>query len=139
MKKFVIALAIAATAAAASAHGPRAGQDGPKAGRMMKFAAKLNLTDAQKQQIRDIHRADRERNQQLYADLRTKLRALREAKRSGDANADALKAEIQPLREQVKAARKATREQVRGVLTPEQRQQLEQWRADHPRKQRQRG
>ncbi len=122
MKKFVIAFAVAATAVAASAHTP--GRAPQRGARFEKFAQKLNLTDAQKQQIRDIRRADRERNQQLYADFRTKSRAFRQAKRSGDANADALKAEIQPLREQVQAARRATREQVLGVLTPEQRQQL---------------
>jgi len=101
---------------------------------MEKFAQKLNLTDAQKQQIRDIHQADRDRNKQLYADFRAKLRQFRELKRAADPNADAVKAELQPMREQIKAARKATHEAVLGVLTAEQRQQLEQWRAEHPRK-----
>jgi Spy/CpxP family protein refolding chaperone len=101
---------------------------------MEKFAQKLNLTDAQKQQIRDIHQADRDRNKQLYADYRAKLRQFRELKRAGDANADSVKAELQPIREQVKAARKATHEAVLGVLTAEQRQQLEQLRAERPRK-----
>ncbi len=58
----------------------------------------------------------------------------RELKRSGDPDAGGAKAELQPMREQIKAARKATHEAVLNVLTPEQRQQLEQWRAEHPRK-----
>ena len=137
MRKFVIAFAVAATAAAASA-GPHARTAHRGAAHARAFA-QLNLSDAQKQQIGDIHKADRERNQQLYADFRTKMRAFREARRAGDANADALRAELQPLREQIRAARKATREQVLNVLTPEQRQQLEQFRAEHPRKPRSRG
>ena len=135
MKKLVIAFAVAATAAAAfSAPHEQFAHRGGRAGHMEKFAQKLNLTDAQKQQIRDIHQADRERNKQLYADFRTKLRQFRELKRAGDPNADAVKAELQPMREQIKAARKATHEAVLGVLTAEQRQQLEQWRSEHPRK-----
>jgi protein CpxP len=133
MKKLVIAFAVAATAAAAFA-APHERPAGRGAAHMEKFAQKLNLTDAQKQQIRDIHQADRDRNKQLYADFRTKLRQFRELKRAGDPNADALKAELQPMREQIKAARKATHEAVLGVLTAEQRQQLEQWRTEHPRK-----
>jgi len=135
MKKLVIAFAVAATAAAAfAAPHERPAHRGDRAGHMGKFAQKLNLTDAQKQQIRDIHQAGRDRNKQLYADYRAKLRQFRELKRAGDPNTDAVKAELQPMREQVKAARKATHEAALGVLTAEQRQQLEQWRAEHPRK-----
>ena len=117
MRKLVIALAVAATTLAASAS-PR---------------ESLNLSAAQKQQIRDIRQADRQSNQQLYADFRAKLRHFRELKRAGDPGADAARAELQPLREQLQAARKARHQAVMNVLTPEQRQQLEQWRSDHPR------
>jgi len=136
MKKIVIAFAVAATAAGAFAapHERPANRGARGAAHMQKFAQKLNLTDAQKQQIRDIHQADRDRNKQLYADFRAKLRQFRELKRAGDPGADAVKAELQPMREQLKAARKATHEAVLNVLTAEQRQQLEQWRAEHPRK-----
>ncbi|MEK6373693.1 MAG: Spy/CpxP family protein refolding chaperone [Acidobacteriota bacterium] len=133
MKKLVIAFAVAATAAAAFA-APHARTAHRGGAHMEKFAQKLNLTDAQKQQIRDIHQADRDRNKQIYADYRAKLRQFRELKRAGDPTADAVKAELQPMREQVKAARKATHEAVLNVLTAEQRQQLEQLRAEHPRK-----
>jgi hypothetical protein len=62
------------------------------------------------------------------------LRQFRQLKRAGDPTADSVKAELQPMREQIKAARKATHEAVLGVLTAEQRQELEQLRAQHPRK-----
>jgi len=41
-----------------------------------------------------------------------------------------VKAELKPLRDQIRAARRATHDAVLNVLTPEQRQLLEQWRAD---------
>jgi len=134
MKKIVIAFAVAATAAAAfaSPHARTAHRDG--AAHFERFAEKLNLTDAQRQQIRDIRQADREQNKQLYADFRTKMQEFRAARRAGDANAAALRADLQPLREQIQAARKTTRQSILGVLTPEQRQQLEQWRGDHSRR-----
>ena len=135
MKKFVIAFAVAATAAAAlAAPLERTAQRADRGAHYEKFAQKLNLSEAQKQQIRDIQQADREHNQQLYADFRAKMRQYRELKRAGDPNADSVKDELQPLRDQIKAARKATHQAVLGVLTPEQRQQLDQWRAQHPRK-----
>ncbi len=136
MKKFVIAFAVAATAAGAFAAPDvqTARHGGDRGAHFQKFAEKLNLSDAQKQQIRDIHQADRERNKQLYADFRAKLRQYKELKRAGDPSAESVKTELQPMREQIKAARKARHEAVLNILTPDQRQQLEQWRAEHPRK-----
>lgn len=117
MKKLVIALALAATAAVAGA--------GPM--------ERLNLSDAQKQQIRDIRSANRQTNHQLYADYRTKLRQFRQLNRAGDPGAAALRTELETMRTQVRAARQAQHQTVLNVLTAEQRQQLEQWRDDHPR------
>src|SRR6266567_8676550 len=126
MKKFVIALLVTATSAIGFAqtagpgtsprHGHRAGF-----GRM---AAKLNLTDAQKQQMKDIRTAARESNKQLYADFRAKLQELRALKQANDPKAADVKAELQAMRPQIQAARKASREAMLNVLTPEQRGQL---------------
>ena len=132
MKRLVIACAIAVTAAAASAH-PHV-RPAHRGAQMRRLAKQLNLSDAQRQQIRGIRQAARERNQQLYADFRTKFRQFRELKRAGDPAADALRDELKPLRDQIRAARKATRELVLGALTPEQRQQLDQLRAERPRR-----
>jgi len=134
MKRLVIACAIALTAAAASAR-PHV-RPAHRGAQMRRLAKQLNLSDAQQQQIRDIHQAARERNQQLYADFRTKFRQFRELKRAGDPAADNLRAELKPLRDQIRAARKATRELVRGVLTPEQRQQLDERMAARQRRRR---
>ncbi len=131
MKKFVIALAMAATASMAfagpGAHGSRHG-DG--AAHMERFAQKLGLTDAQKEQIKQIHQADFEKNKQLYTDFRSKRQEYRQLKQANDPRADEVKGQLQAMKDQVQAARKATHEQILNVLTPEQRQQLEQWRAE---------
>ena len=135
MKKFVIAFAVAATAAGAfAAPHARTARFGDRGAHFEEFAQKLNLSDAQKQQIRDIEQSDREHNKQLYADFRTKMEHYRELERAGDPGAPNVKSELQSMRDQVKAARKAKHEAVSNVLTPEQRQQLEQWRAQHSRK-----
>jgi Spy/CpxP family protein refolding chaperone len=133
MKKFVIALMVMATSAIGFAqtaepatphgHGHRAGF-----GRM---AAKLNLTDAQKQQLKDIRTADHERNQQLYADFHAKLQELRSLKQANDPRADDVKAELKSMRPQMEAARKASRDAMLNILTPEQRDQLNAARQSH--------
>ena len=123
MKKFVIALVVAATSTIALAQdsGPTFRAHGPRAAR---FAEKLNLTDAQKQQMKDLRAAGREQDTQLYADLRAKLQELHALKQAGDPKAADLKAQIDAMRPQIRAARKASREAMLNVLTPEQRAEL---------------
>lgn len=130
MKKLVIALAIAATSTVAFA-GPHAGRAvrGQRVARMQRAAEKLGLSDAQKQQIAAIHKASREANRQLIADLRAKTREFRQLKRANDPRAADLQPQLETLRDQAKAARKATHEQVLTVLTAEQRAQLDALRA----------
>jgi protein CpxP len=126
MKKFVIALLVTATSAIGFAQ--TAGPGTPHArGHRVGFgriAAKLNLTDAQKQQLKDIRTASREQNKQLYADFRAKLQELRALKQANDPKADDVKAQLKAMRPQLEAARKASREAMLNILTPEQRDQL---------------
>jgi len=123
MKKFVIALMVAATSTIALAQdaGPAFHARGPRADR---FAENLNLTDAQKQQMNDLRAADRAQNQQLYADLQSKLQQLHALKQAGDPKAADVKAQIQAMRPQIQAARKASHEAMFNVLTAEQRAEL---------------
>src|SRR5438105_1428903 len=126
MKKFVIALMVTATAAIGFAQTAGPGTPhgrGHRAG-FGRIAAKLNLTDSQKQQLKDIHTAGREQNKQLYADFHAKLQELRALKQANDPKADDVKAELQAMRPQIEAARKANREAMLNILTPEQRDQL---------------
>ncbi len=80
----------------------------------------LNLTDAQKEQIRQI----REANKPDEATMQ-EMRSLREAKRAGTLTADQTE-RMQALRTQMQARHAAVREQMLTVLTPEQRVQMEQ-------------
>src|SRR5882762_8122022 len=107
MKKFVIALMVTATAAISFAQtdGPR--QFRPRARRARQFASQLNLTDAQKQQMKDIRSADREQNKQLYADFRAKLQQLRALKQADDPAASDVRTQLEALRPQIEAAHKA--------------------------------
>ncbi|MDP9361977.1 MAG: Spy/CpxP family protein refolding chaperone [Acidobacteriota bacterium] len=127
MKKFVIALMVTATSAivfAQTAGTGRFHRHGHRGG-FEKLAAKLNLTDAQKQQMKDIRTADRERNEQLYADFRAKLQQFRTLKQANDPAAEDVKAQLQAIKPQIQAARKATHEAMLNVLTADQRAQLE--------------
>ena len=133
MKKFVIALMVTATSAigfAQTAAPEPHHHQGHRAG-FGRIAAHVNLTDAQKQQLKDIRTADHQRNQQLYADFHAKLQEFRALKQANDPKADDVKAELKAMHPQIQAARKASREAMLNILTPEQRDQLKAARGAH--------
>lgn len=134
MKKSIAAAAlILSTAAFAFAgHGaPGMGEhQGRHHERMEKLASKLNLSDAQKAQMKDIRQQNRQANQQLHADLKAKHQEYRQLKEANDPRAAEVKTQLQSLRAQAKAARTSAHEQMLTVLTADQRQQLEQMRAE---------
>src|SRR5437763_10742740 len=119
MKRFVIALMVTATAAISVA---QTAAPGPfhRHARADRFASQLNLTDAQKQQMKDIRIASREQNKQLYADYRAKVQQFRALKEADDPSAADVKAELKAMRPQIQAARKVSRDAMLNVLTPEQ-------------------
>jgi protein CpxP len=133
MKKFVIALMVTATAAIGLAQTPATGTFHHRGhrGDFGRVAAQLNLTDAQKQQLKDIRTADRATNKQLFSDFRAKRQELRALKQANDPNADQVKAELEAMRPQIAAARKASHEAMLNVLTPEQRAELKAARQSH--------
>jgi Spy/CpxP family protein refolding chaperone len=133
--KWIAAVAVftlGTSLAVAAPHGGKPGKRGQhRAAFGAQFAEKLNLTDAQKEQIRSIHRETREQNAAFFQSARQTRQELREAKRANDtAKADSLEGTLQSQREQMKQIRAAERERVLAVLTPEQRAQLEQWKAE---------
>src|SRR5712672_14886 len=105
MKKFVIALMVTATSAIGLAQtaGPGTPHGRGHRADFGRMAAKLNLTDAQKQQLKDIRTADQTSNQQLYADFHAKLQELRTLKQANDPKADDVKAELKAMRPQLDA------------------------------------
>ena len=78
----------------------------------------INLTDAQKEQIRQIHEA----NKPSQA-LKDEMRTLREAKHNGALTADQ-QARLQTLRAEAKQKAESVHSQVLAVLTAEQKAQL---------------
>jgi periplasmic protein CpxP/Spy len=99
--------------------GPRGmGKRGP--GGIGRLADQLNLTDAQRQQLRAIE----DRFEANTKTQREELRRLHEST-EGQPSADA-QARFQALREELGQARRAQHQEMLGVLTAEQRTQLEQ-------------
>ena len=100
-------------------HGPR----GP--GKMLHALHQLDLSEAQKEQVRTIMESKRAGFEQN----REQLRELGRAKHEGTITAEQ-QAKLDELRAQMKQNGEAVHEQVLGVLTAEQRTRLEQLKAD---------
>src|SRR6266576_3816480 len=111
MKKFITAVAVVAAMTTPVAFAQNHEFGGHRHG-MSKFAEKLGLTDAQKQQIKDIRQADREANKALFEQFHAKRQELRSLRQNNDPNADSVKAELKSLGQQLHAARKATRDKI---------------------------
>lgn len=98
----------------------------------MRGLRELNLTDAQREQIRTLmesRRANREANQAQ----REELRQIIEAKRSGTITADQ-QARLQAFRDQRREAARQLHEQILAILTPEQKAQLEQLKQERQKR-----
>jgi Spy/CpxP family protein refolding chaperone len=104
MKRTITTLAVFALAASLAFAAPQVEGHHHRGFMSQKMAQKLNLSDAQKQQIKDIKANDTAKLQQLQPTV------------------DANKAQMKVIREQERA-------KILSVLTPEQRTQLDAWRA----------
>ena len=134
MKKFITAVVVVAAMTTPVAFAQNH-DFGGRHHRMAKFAEKLGLTDAQKQQVKDIRQADRQANQALFQQFRAKRQELRTLRQNNDPNAESVKAELKSLHEQVRTAQKATRDKIYStVLTADQRAQVDTWRAQRQNK-----
>ncbi|HSP13591.1 MAG TPA: Spy/CpxP family protein refolding chaperone [Thermoanaerobaculia bacterium] len=136
MKKTITALAVFALGASLAMAAPQ--QDGRWQGHRghrgfgmsQKMAEKLNLTDAQKVQIKDLNKSFREQNKAFFESSRQTMKDFRAAKQSNDtAKMDALRPTLEANRAQMKQLRDAQREKIRSILTPEQSAQLDAWKA----------
>ena len=125
MKKFVIAFAVAATTTVAFAG---VGAHAARAQQLDRLSQKLNLSTTQRHEIEAITSADRDKNAELYSSVRTKRQEYRRLVAANDPRASEVKSQLQGMRDQLRAARKATRVEMLKVLTPEQRTQLQQMR-----------
>lgn len=93
------------------------------------FAAISGLTDAQKDQLRQIHESTRQQMDAiLTSEQREQMRAAREQRQRPNINlTEDQKTRMRTIREDAK-------KRMEAVLTPEQRQQLEQMRQQRPQR-----
>jgi Spy/CpxP family protein refolding chaperone len=127
-KKMISAVAVVALFATVAVAAPNEGQR-PERRReaAQKFAQTLNLSDGQREQIRQLHRSFRSDNAAFIQSFRQNQRDYRAAKQAGDtAKADALKATLDSQRAQAKELHAGLEQRVGSVLTADQ---LAQWNA----------
>ena len=103
---------------------------GARGGGMMGFH-NLDLTDAQKAQIKQIHENSRQSLRPIMEEIRAKRQEIRQASEGGTFNEALVSqklAEIAPLEAKLMAARFRVHQETLSVLTAEQKAKLEQSR-----------
>jgi protein CpxP len=99
---------------------------------------RLNLTEAQRTQMKQIRESYRERTQSLHQELRDKKQGLRQANQGetfNEALATQVLTESAALEAKLMGERFKMRQEMMALLTPEQKSQLEQRREQHRMKQ----
>ena len=94
---------------------------------------RLNLTDSQKEQMKQLQKSFAERTKSLRDELRTKHEELRQAGSGGTFNESLVaqkRSEIASLETKLDGERFKLRQDSMALLTPEQKTQLEQMRAE---------
>ena len=112
----------------------REGRGGRRGGRMggMMFGG-INLTDDQKAKMKEIGQSFRESTKSLHEQLRAKRQELRQASEGGTFNEALATQKLQEsagLQAKLMGKQFRMRQQMLSVLTPEQKTQLEQKRAE---------
>ena len=129
-----------AFAAPGEGRGGRHGRGGRGGEFGERFANKLNLTDAQKQQLSEVKKSFYEENKAFFETARDTRRQIREAKEAGDtARLESLKATAQSQHAQMKQLRDAQRQRIEALLTTEQRAQWQALKAEREAKRAERG
>lgn len=86
----------------------------------------LDLTDAQKEQVKAIHEAAKPTMEPFKQAMKENRMKFREAKQNGadEATLTAIKNEIAPIREQMKVQHEVVKSQIMAILTEEQKSTL---------------
>jgi Spy/CpxP family protein refolding chaperone len=106
---------------------------GKLGGRMGGMFGGVNLTDDQKARMKQISQSFRERTQSLHQQLRAKRQELRQASEGGTFNEGLATQKLQEsasLQAKLMGEQFRMRQEMLSVLTPEQKTQLEQKRAE---------
>ena len=139
MKKFGTAVAVTLLGASLAFAAPHEGgkEWHGKRGQFGMLLKQLNLTDAQKAQVKDIRKASREQNAAFFQQSRATMKEFFAAKQANDtAKLDALKPTLDAQRAQMKQIRDAEDAKISAILTAEQNakwQQLKAQRAERHR------
>lgn len=91
-------------------------------------AARLNLSDAQRAQVRAIREDQRDATRELRQELRRMRRELRQMREPNSPEAERLEARMEELRDRLQGRVAAARTEFRKVLTAEQRAELDRLR-----------
>jgi Spy/CpxP family protein refolding chaperone len=144
-KKWITGIAVLAVSASLAIAAPQEGKawGGHRAHRGMmseKLAQKLNLSDAQKAQIKTLNQQFRQDNQTFFQSVRATRQEVKAAKQANDtAKLDALKPTIDAQKAQMQQLRQAQEAKVLSVLTPDQQSQYKalkaEWAAKRAQKQ----
>lgn len=102
-------------------HVGREGRGGGKAGVERRVLGRLNLSDAQRENLRGIE----SRYAEGFRAKRDELRGIMEARRAGGALTAEQAARARQIREEMRASSGKMREEIRALLTDEQRTQLQ--------------
>lgn len=105
--------------------GMHKGMRGGPGAHMLRGLHGLDLTDAQKEQVRGIM----ESNRANFEQTREQLRPLHEARRNGTITAEQ-QTQLDNIRTQMRQNGEAMHQQILGILTPEQRAKLEARKAE---------
>lgn len=133
-------LALSTTVAFAAPHEGKGGKHGRGGRGEARFFQQLNLTDAQKEQIKSIRQNFREQNKAFFETSRNTFQQFRDAKKANDtAKVESLKPQMEANRTQMQQLRQQERTQILAVLTPEQRAQYEALKAERESRRAQRG
>lgn len=131
--KWITAVAVLALGTSLAIAGPGEGKRGHKGNGRHEamFAEKLNLTEAQKAQIKQIRQNNHEQNKAFYESARANRQEFRAAKQANDtAKLDALKGQMESQRAQMKQLRESEMAQINAILTAEQKAQFAAMKAD---------
>ena len=141
-KKWITGVAVLAISTSLAIAAPQGfgGHRGHRGMMSEKLAQKLNLTDAQKQQIKSLNQQFRQDNKAFFQSVRQTRQEVKAAKQANDtARLDALKPTIDAQKAQMQQLRQAQEARMLSVLTPDQQSQYKalkaEWAAKRAQKQ----
>jgi len=135
-KKWITGIAVLAVSASLAIAAPQEGRGwgghhGQRGLMSEKLAQKLNLTDAQKAQLKTLNEQFRQDNKAFFQASRQTMQDYRAAKEANDtAKLNALQPTIDSQKAQMKQLRDAQEARVLSILTPDQQTQYKALKAE---------